>query len=35
MIRYAILYATMAVDLVCIGLTIRLNLREPDRSVKA
>ena len=35
MIRFAILYATMAVDLVCIGLTIRLNLRDPDRSIKA
>ena len=27
MIRYLILYGTMAVDLVCIGLTVRLNLR--------
>ena len=27
MIRFAILYATMAVDLFCIGLTIHLNLQ--------
>ncbi|MER1994394.1 MAG: hypothetical protein ABS897_10190, partial [Eubacteriales bacterium] len=29
MIRFAILYATMAVDLLCIGLTIRLNRKQP------
>ena len=29
MIRFAILYATMAVDLICIGLTIRLNRKQP------
>ena len=28
MIRFAILYATMAVDLLCIGLTIRLNRKQ-------
>ena len=27
MIRFAILYGTMAVDMICIGLTIRLNLK--------
>jgi len=31
MLRFAILYGTMAVDLVCIGLTIRLNLRHQDQ----
>ena len=28
MIRFAILYGTMAVDLICIGLAIRLNLAQ-------
>ena len=28
MIRFAILYGTMAVDMLCIGLTIRLHLKE-------
>ena len=27
LVRFAILYATMIVDLVCIGLTIHLNLQ--------
>ena len=35
MIRYGILYATMAVDLVCIGLTVRLNLRHQEQGIKA
>ena len=30
MIRFAILYATMAVDMLCIGLTIRLHLKEAE-----
>ena len=30
MIRFAILYATMTVDLLCIGLTIRLNLKSEE-----
>ena len=32
MIRFAILYATMAVDMVCIGLTIRLHLKEAEKA---
>ena len=34
MIRYAILYGTMAVDLICIGLTIRLNLRAGEQQLR-
>ena len=34
MIRFAILYATMAVDLLCIGLTIRLNMKEDRKSLR-
>ena len=34
MIRYAILYGTMAVDLICIGLTIRLNLRAREQQLR-
>ena len=32
MIRFAILYATMAVDMLCIGLTIRLHLEEAENT---
>ena len=32
MIRFAILYGTMAVDLLCIGLTIRLHLKESEKA---
>ena len=28
MLRFGILYATMAVDLICIGLAIRLNRKQ-------
>ena len=31
MIRYGILYATMAVDLLCIGLAVRLNLKAGEQ----
>ena len=34
MIRFAILYGTMVVDLICIGLTIRLNLCHSAESVE-
>ncbi|MCR5565949.1 MAG: prolipoprotein diacylglyceryl transferase [Clostridiales bacterium] len=34
MIRYGILYATMAVDLLCIGLTIRLNLKAGEQPLR-
>ena len=34
MIRFGILYATMAVDLICIGLAVRLNLRCQSQAVK-
>ena len=34
MIRFGILYATMAVDLVIIGLTVRLNLRHQTEALK-
>ena len=34
MIRYAILYGTMAVDLICIGLTIRLTLRAGEQQLR-
>ena len=34
MVRYGILYATMAVDLACIGLAVRLNLRYQTEAVK-
>ena len=34
MIRYAILYGTMAVDMVCIGLAVRLNLKAGQQAVR-
>ena len=34
MIRFGILYATMAVDLICIGLTIRLNLKFEEKQLR-
>ena len=34
MIRFAILYATMAVDMLCIGLTIRINLPEDEQTLR-
>ena len=34
LIRFAILYATMAVDMICIGLAIRLNLRQQEPALK-
>ena len=33
MLRFGILYATMAVDLFCIGLTVHLNLRLQEQAV--
>lgn len=35
MLRYCLLYGMMSVDLVCIGLAIRLNLRAEEEAVKA
>ena len=34
MIRFAILYGTMAVDMVCIGLTVRLNLQAGEQRLR-
>ena len=34
MVRYGILYATMAVDLFCIGLAIRLNLKAGEQQLR-
>ena len=34
MIRFGILYATMVVDLVCIGLAVRVNLRHQTQALK-
>ena len=34
MIRFAILYGTMAVDMVCIGLTVRLNLQAGEQQLR-
>ena len=34
MIRFGILYATMAVDLICIGLAVRLNLQHRSLPLK-
>ena len=34
MIRFGILYATMAVDLICIGLAIRLNLKAGEKQLR-
>ena len=34
MTRFAILYGTMAVDLICIGLTIRLNLQAGEQQLR-
>ena len=34
MLRFGILYTTMAVDLLCIGLAVHLNLRHQAQAVK-
>ena len=34
-IRYLILYGTMAIDMICVSLAIRLNIRAEEEAVKA
>ena len=34
MIRFAILYGTMAVDMICIGLAVRLNLKAGEQQLR-